>query len=252
MRDAGSEELWVQGFLERRGFGVERIPAEHTAKRADLKATAESETYLIEVKCVTAVPPCSEENGILQWSVDLGHSNTVSKVIKDGARQLASTPGSEQPLRLVWFIATTIDGDAHLQQIEATLYGVVGLVYDIDAGRAECKPCYFFDFSEFYRRPELDGAVVGTFERGCLCLNPCSENASALRRSRLWQTFAQDGAVRDPETAERDGRAFVADFAGDRRDERAMLDGVKKKYGLEFLVAFRPVQRNAAAVLLDG
>jgi len=77
----------------------------------------------------------------------------------------------------------------------------------------------------------VDGAVISTSRKYCLCLNPLSARVSALRESRLAAQFAP--GVYDPAKLEAEGRVFVADTDLPRDDLGPVLLYVQRKYNRE-------------------
>ncbi len=103
---------------------------------------------------------------------------------------------------------------------------------------------------EFFRRPELDAAVIGTTRQGQFCLNPFGKRVQLARTCQL-RAIHRNG-VADPETEEANGTAFLADFDGDRRNEAAMLERLSKKYRLGRLIPIKPTQYTAMACIAPG
>lgn len=162
-----------------------------------------------------------------------------------------STPVAvSDPLRVAWFVATGIEAEAYVEQVRATLYGAVDLIWTMGADGAKCKRCYFFTWSEFMGLPNLDAAVVGTASQGQLCINSHGRQTDRVCACALRQLFGE--AALDPLAEEAAGAAFIADAASDVRDEAAMLESVKAKYGLSFLLPFKPTQHTGVAWLPGG
>jgi hypothetical protein len=240
------EERFVRGVLESDGFNVERIDEDPQGKRADFRAQRGAERYLVEVKKIDEGPRMVVPTEVTLWDIPLGYRNKLAGVARDASVQLLGTPtAQDEPLRVVWFVATGLDANARVDQLRATLYGAVDLIWEMDGRGARSKPCYFFTFAEFRRRPELDVAIIGTGGQGQLCLNPFGARVDLVRGCSLWQLFGE--GVVDPEADEERGGAFLADFSGDRRDEEAMLALVKQKYELEHLFPFKPTQHTGMA-----
>lgn len=239
------EERFVRGLLEDNGFEVERVAEATIGKRADYRARSGQEVYLVEVKQIREALLDIAPGQVAFWDIPLEYRNVLAGTARNASKQLLATPSpTADPIRMAWFVATGVEADAYVDQLRATLYGAVELIWEIEDGAASSKRCYFFSFAEFFRSTELDAVVIGTSERGQFCLNPFSRQAQQVRSCSLAKIFG-DGLV-DPEKEGTEGSSFVADFSGDRRDENAMLEAVKKKYGLDFLITFKPTRHSAA------
>lgn len=245
------EERFVRDVLDGDGFETERIDEDQHEKRADFRARHGGEVYLIEVKRSEETLTLPGPNEVAHWEIPLGYRNAVAGVTRDASRQLASTPVTEgDPLRVLWFVTTGVEADAYAEQVRATLYGAVDLIWRFQDGGAKAKCCYFFTFAEFFRRPELDAAVVGTSRHAQFCVNSFGRRVELVRQCNLYRLF--ESGVVDPHEEEARGTAFTADFPGNRRDEAAMLEGVKQKYKLDFLIPFKPTKYTATAWVGTG
>lgn len=244
--EENEEERFVHLILEGRGYSVQRIMEAPPAKRADFSASADTEQLLIEVKTIVP-PPVDLQNGLAFWDTELGYRNKTSAILRNGGQQLVATPHTAEALRVIWFVLRHVDWEVQAEQVKATAYGSVDLIDLAETPMA--RPCYLFTFSEFWRSRDLDGIIVGNLESGRLCANPWSKRAQLFRSTTLSSFFEEMDAVSDPFKEEAEGRAFVADVQADRRDETAVLDYVRKKYGRERLIPFRPTMHRGAARL---
>jgi hypothetical protein len=250
-----STEAFVARGLASLGFRVERIKV-RPAKTPDLLVSDATSSYLIEVK--DKIPEAQREQRRLDaldrsevWEErePVGVSNPVSSVVGEACDQLAEFDSSTSHFRLVWLQAHGRDPDVLLQRLQATLLGAVDLI-DLDeiSGSVVARPCYFFDFAEFFRRRAvLDGAVISTDGRGLLCCNHLSPRYESFTRSRLRAVFHP--GVCDPIEREGAGAAFIADCDVTRRDSKAVLEYVRQKYGRPRLIEYRPVCYSAEAVI---
>ncbi len=136
------EERFVKNVLRGEGFDVARIAETINEKRADFRATYLDEVYLVEVKRLDEAPFVVGHGEIAHQSIALGYRNTLVGVVRDASRQLAATPTRQgEPLRVAWFLASGLEADAYVDQLRATLYGGVDLVWDFEDGKAKSKPC---------------------------------------------------------------------------------------------------------------
>jgi hypothetical protein len=223
--------------LEDWGATVELLPTS-TKKESDWLAVLDGCRLLIEEK--TKLPdPASEaerqaafrSGQVYERTIPLTHNNVLSGIVRNGARQLAST-GSElaHDLRVFWVTSDGPDAKAKHLQFIATLYGSTNTHARDQHGS---KPCYFFRNSDFFRFDCIDGAVVayssGDWVTMNLCLNPYSQGWQALRDSP-YAKYLATGLI-DPLAEEATGEAYVADTDADRRDQGAVLSYLQAKYG---------------------
>src|SRR6185312_15947313 len=155
--------------------------------------------------------------------------------IKQAHRQLTETPAPPEAVRLMWVPAIHDDDEFVLNCLFVKLFGVVRLSCIKKMSPTETistKDCYFYRPGDFRRFRGIDGAVLAGRTSGALCVNPFSPRAGLLRAGALHKYFADEGAVRDPETLDQEGRAFFLgeDFAGSTdRDSWAYI---RKRYGI--------------------
>ena len=116
--------------------------------------------------------------------------------------------------------------------------------------RPSLRPCYFFYFSDFYRyAATIDGAIVSDEQEGTLCLNSFSPHYDDLKQSKLYQVF-QDG-IRDPVAEAAAGHAYIADWSGTRKDQKATLQRLKEKYNKPQLIDFQPKHYSGEMIVPD-
>ncbi|MDP1954979.1 MAG: hypothetical protein Q8K71_10920 [Polaromonas sp.] len=167
-------------------------------------------------------------------SQPLTSNNRISGIVRKAAGQLSSTASEvAHDLRILWFTGVGFDGEAKHYQLISTLYGSTR-IFQLD--HRHMRTCYFFRNSDFYRyRDHLDGAVAahlnGNTATVKLCLNPYSPRWKALRDSPFAHNFKL-GLI-DPIAEEQAGEAYIVDSDIDRRDERAVIACLEKKYGLK-------------------
>jgi hypothetical protein len=248
-----TEQLVARG-LRSLGLDVRQLEVGPT-KTPDLLVSDGTCTYLVEVKDKFPNPDSTQRRtevldhgGVWEEEADLAYQNSISKVIREGSKQLSCFDKEIIDFRLLWLHARHRHEDEQLIQFEATLYGTVDLI-DLDeiAGSVMGRPCFFFTFSEFFKLKDvLDGAFVSTDERSLLCLNNLSPRFERLRSSRLCQVFQ---GVCDPVDRERGGTAYIADCDLSRKDATAVLEYVKAKYRRPRLIEFEPTHYSAEMIV---
>ncbi len=227
------DENYIDQILQSFGFVVEKI-AEGKDRSPDFLVQGENENYLIELKSKFDDPIETEKRREVLGTGEIaekhdttGRKNTISKIIRDSVKQLSSIEHVVD-YKLVWLHAVDRHQDMKLEQFKSTLYGSVD-IFDLDEFSGNLIPCYYFGFNEFFPASDtLDGAVVSTLEKATLCLNTFSPNYNKLKDSELALQFGK--GVLDPLTQELKGDAFVIDNNIDRRDQRALIRYLNKKY----------------------
>jgi hypothetical protein len=245
------EELEARGFFESLGYVVERLSESSDSQRADYSVENGVDHLIVEVKSRGRDDEFEkrlERYGRAQSQATVRRNNPLSKQITGAARQIAATAAEDLSLLRVIVLVTAGDQpELPVDQFEATLYGKVYLLRADGAG-VLAVPCFYFTFSDFFRLPDIDAAVVLARGGARQCTNSFARQRERLRSSKLHRGLSLAGAVTDPETQERLGKAFLADTDIDRADERAMLSFVRSKYGHPELLTFVPTIFRAAVV----
>jgi hypothetical protein len=225
------------------GAAVGEIPTSYK-EESDWLATLGGFSLLVEEKTKLENPElaAARANSIASGQVhgtttSLRPNKGISRIIHKAAKQLSSTAADRtHDARILWFTSTGFDREAKDFQAFNTLYGATK-VFDLDVS-ASLRDCFFFHFSEFYKHPGIDGAVLAIFDGQNvtlrLCLNPYSDNWQTLRESPFAAKF---GAPVDPLAQEAEGLAMIADTDLDRRNSEAILDFLRAKYRIPKLLS---------------
>ncbi|MBA5686693.1 hypothetical protein [Rugamonas apoptosis] len=232
------------------GFDVQVIPVSGDGgkKRPDFIISSRGETAVVEAKLKlddAAEASRREEilsNGEVYVSEHvLGRDETLSAIVGRSNRQLRASP-LDADYKILMFLAHCINAKVVADQMVDTLYGRTTVI-EMAKGAA-AKPCYFYRNSDFYRRPELDGAIVGYVAQGRaklrFCINPYSQKFAELRASDLLLPFG--GAVIDPIEEEAKGLAYIPDPDIERKE-----NAFSKLFPL-----YDPVLRHLAAKYQKG
>jgi hypothetical protein len=225
----------VEGALREWGFNVEPIPEVHTERSPDLRATANDEVYLIEVKEKRAdelqlrkAEEAYSRNEQVLITHELTPRPTIDSIVRTAVSQITSHPEAGATFHILWYAATGWHAAVYFEQIQATLYGSVTLI-DRDEP-TWLRTCLFFGESAFFRsRLHLDAAVITCGQNGQLCLNPYSPRVDKLRASYLAGCFS--GGVIDPPQLEAAGQVVIANCIADRGDSDAVLKFLETKVG---------------------
>lgn len=254
-----SSEAFIEQGLRSLGFSVTRI-AESRNKSPDFLVKDPVHTYLVELKDkFPDAAKLEQRNEVLsrgqtyEEQQSTGYNNAVSAVIRDALKQLAAFKGETVHFKLIWLHARGRKPDIQLDQFRATLYGSVDIVDLAEIVGVEAstvaRPCFYFSFSEFYRfRYILDGAIIATDKKALFCLNSLSPRYQGLRHSKLKLIF--EHGICDPKELEGDGRAYIADCEGSRRDKQRILKYIQRKYNRPKLIDLT-MQDYSAEVLVS-
>jgi hypothetical protein len=231
-------KIHAKKCLAGEGFIVEEIPTVQNERRADLRAAWNDEEYIIEAKgknqtaSWTSLVSEAERGALASTSRDVKPWNALSAVIRDAHEQITSTPASNTAFRILWLVAAHNDSSFVLSCVEKRLFGLESVVA-IKSFQTPpiVKPCYYHSHSDFIRYPDLDAAILSNFQTGYMCVNSFSHRRQALRASRLYSVLNKRGAVRDPEIAESEGRAFLIAANINRSSNGGQWQYLKEKYG---------------------
>ncbi len=225
------ETFAINIFEKEFGYRVKKI-RQSDEKTPDFFVEGYGECFLIELKSklddestVQNLQKVLEQGEIAEFSDSIERKNNISKRINYASKQLTSIYKNVD-YRMIWLMAT--DGNQQMKkaQFKASLYGNV-VIADLDL--SQTCPCYYFGFNDFYRtRNVIDAALISTLEEGELCLNTYSPKYHKIKKSALVQKFGN--ACCDPFIEEKTNKAMLVDTDIDRRDERAILKYLKKKY----------------------
>jgi hypothetical protein len=154
----------VKEFFERLGFDVTPIAEVYSQRWADLRISDSRNSYIVEIKTreSSSFEDDLANHGIAESLVVHAYSNSVSGVLGHAVEQLDATLKHPEELRLVWYHNLNED---ECEQVRKTLYGIVTVIRPSSTG-AECLDCLYLTFSEFYRYPQLVGAVLGYRQGG--------------------------------------------------------------------------------------
>lgn len=221
-----SDDL-AQAALEAMGYEVSPTPPSKQSgkKEADFLVSYQEISALIEAK-LKENDPEEEKNREDQLTSEgwyssehvRGRDETISGIIRNGARQLKSSENKEHEFKILFFVADCINSKTVSEQFIDTIYGRTEIM-ECD-NQNSTKKCYFYRNSDFYRRRIIDAAIVGHISNGHInlkiCLNPYSENYLALKNSKFIPPF--DGAIIDPIEEEKLEKAYIPDDNIERKE----------------------------------
>lgn len=224
-----SDDL-AEHTLTQLGFSVEKLPesTERGKKMPDFLVRHGSSSALVEAKLKGDDP---DEASVREKALDtgevyvsdheLGRDETLSGIVRNGSKQLKAETGVEADFKVLFVLMDCINARVVSEQLVDTLYGRTSV---IEYGKPpQPKPCYFYRNSDFYRRQEIDAAIVGHVQAygGTttlrICLNPYSPRYQKLKASEFLMPFGQ--AVLDPIHEEESGQAYIPDAEVERREQ---------------------------------
>ncbi len=220
------------------GFKAEKIP-ESNEKSPDFIIETDSKRILIELKTKYDSREFNKKrnnslssNGIFEHRDVLNRSNTMSRIIKDGYKQLKERKVKERADECYLFLlASEPFAYNKFEQFYSTVYG---LKFIICLGESAPPPrnCFYYSFNDFYRfRDIIDGAIISDGKKLKFCINTFSPRYKYVNENTFINSF--NPGIVDPMHMEKNGEAFVLDSDIDRRNIDELNVFLEKKYDLE-------------------
>ena len=236
------------------GCRVEPIP-ESEDKRADLRATDDTSTYLVEVKHKLDDSDLFRDHAerlahgeIVSSSALTTHNNRISAIIKHGRDQLDRTPGPPDAFRLIWFHADGIDRDLHWKRAFATFYGRVHLWPKEPPGE-DVVECYYFDYSAAWSFPSVSAMVLSDDQGLLLLLNEFSKHTDRFCHTAFYSRFVSNNAVVDPRRLAANGDILVCRSDVPRKNDDDVLNALRQQTGVLYIVI--RFSQHSASVMVD-
>ena len=233
------DEEFACNELSLMGFDVKKIKRSEEDERPDFIVNDGFVSYLIELKSkFPEFKKLQDRNDrlnrgeIVEEETKVRYENTLSGIIKKAASQLNSYTEEQVDYKLVWLHATGYLPDLQYKQFEITLYGKADIANLVTH---QVKSCFYYNVSDFfYRRTEIDGAIISTSKGGKFCLNNFSKKYSTLKKSILCAKFGR--AVCDPVEEELQEKAYnISDCNENRKYEPRVLKFLQEKYKQRYL-----------------
>jgi len=229
-------ELKTKFLLEHFGLHVEPIDDSKFSNADFICSDSNQRKYIVEVKSKE-----TDKDYYLQlnnkgeaFREDLvGKTNVASRKVHKANKQIQSTLESKNNsilLKQISFVSLQNNSDIDTDQFRATLYGISDLIIPDNEGNAISIPCIYFDYSDFYRYPSIDGVILITNNWAQFCPNPFSEQIDILENSYLCNKFSEQDAMFLPEEMESNGDVLIADCDIDRSNIVALKQYLKDKY----------------------
>lgn len=249
-------EIAILQVIESWGLQCTRIN-ESSCKSPDFLLSDDCDRYFVELKAKFESPIRAKDRqdgfGIEQIftdSLELRGTAAYRSVVKKAYKQLkAASHQDSEPLRIPWLLCL---GPQASVDVERFINVLLGTAYVADFSEdGEARPCYFFYDSLFFKYSDaIDTAIVSTDYSISMCLNPYSQRY--LRAKSCGLAGILGSGLIDPCGLGLIGEAWIADMVVDRRNPRAVLDAVKKKYCLSDQANVLDMEELSAAMVVNA
>jgi hypothetical protein len=224
---------WLNTF----GLTVEEISTA-SERRADLKARDVDAEYLIEVKekidtgnhSHFSESPLTETHSVLIRSDEHKRLDRLDNILRDGQKQIVSTPEHERCFNLIWVHFDGPHADMAARRLLYTFYGIADL-----CARQQNAPginCLYFDFNAAFAMPNINAVVVCEKRELQIAINEFATNVDSFRRTAFVQKFGN--AKYDPLDFENDESKIVLRSNIPRKNENDVLAEVKRQTGVDY------------------
>lgn len=226
----------VKLCLEESGYSVCLIDEVHDSKRADLLATCDTDSLIIEVKCKYDDKDLYEQLKIadplkiIPYHVYIERKNSLSSIIEEASMQIEESRYlSKDAFSVIWFHPNPklgfFDSD---EQIRMNLYGGQYAFVDGPDGKKWCMPCYYTTYTDFYRYTSIEAVALDIKEGVQLLTNPFSKRAENFKNSKLYNDFKSHSAIWTPELFATNGEALCAKLPVDLKDPKAVCNSLEQ------------------------
>lgn len=232
--------------LEESGYNVRLIAEEQDDNRADLLASCETDSLIVEVKCkyddleLTNQLSKAEYREILPYHAKIHRNNSLSSLIEEASRQIeASKILSENAFGVLWFHPDPKLGFSDSdQQMRMTLYGGQYAFVDDPNGAQWTLPCYYTTYSDFFRYTSINAVALHVEEGVQLLPNPFSDRIDDFKVSRIYEDFSHHYSIWTPELVATEGGALCLNGEIDLKDIEAVRAALEKQnpgYSVRFV-----------------
>lgn len=230
-------KLRAKACLEETGYAVQLIDEVQGQKRADLFATCQRDSLIIEVKCkydddwLCEQLRETEPRKVIPYHALIQRNNSLASLIEEALGQIEGCRHlSERAFGLLWFHPDPKLGFSDSdQQIQMNLYGGRYAFIDTPNGSEVSMVCYYTTYADFYRYRSIAAVVLHIKEGARLLPNPFSTRADDFRRTMLYEDFCRHSAVWDPELVAADGDALCLKGSVNLKDVDAVVLALEKQ-----------------------
>ena len=232
-----AENIAVTWLRNEFGFDVHVIGVADD-RRADLRVYDGESGYTIEIKDKRDLGnhshfsqmPAGDGDPVSVRGDTHKRLNRLDNILRDGSKQIASTPGAECTFNLMWFNFDGIDADMWGRRLLYTIYGVA----DLRPRYSDSKGvnCVYFDYNAAYKIRNIHGVVICENCELQLAINEFATDVGAFRKTPLVKKFGN--AKYDPEDFESDTSKIVLRSTIPRKNEWEILNEVKRQTGVDY------------------
>lgn len=245
------EEVEAQRFFEAMDLNVTRIATAPT-QTPDLQVDGDAIGYLVEVKKridSEEFARALQELGDGEQARPLGVDPNLVRVFDNAYHQLRQLDPGHDRLWIVWMTMDVHAGtEIGIETVAGTLYGVKQVILPAELGDgATSIDCYYARPGVFERRPDLDAVIVSVPEGLCAFVNELSPRSGHVATARFAQRLAEHRVLVIPSHREAEGNCMLADRALDRRNEAAVVDDLRERYGRPVFCLAEPDHYTAVA-----
>lgn len=205
-------KIFAKLFFESVGYSVDPIQLvkEKGQKRADLRATLNDETIIIEAK---SKAPNQGYIDLLEKVKAQGYGtipreevawNAMSSIVEKANRQLEATPAPENAVRVLCISCLHDDWEYVLDTFRHRLYGDVELTIFQEINSLPVligtRSCLYYDYSDFYRYRSIDAVVLASPIGVKVLVNEFGIRVRQFRLTKLYSETKQKGVLYDPES----------------------------------------------------
>jgi hypothetical protein len=255
-------KIFAKLFFESLGYSVGPIPQvkEGGQKRADLKATLNDETIVIEAK---GKAPNQGYIDLLERVKAQGYGsitreevawNAMSSVVEKANRQLEATTAPDNAARILWISCLHDDWKYVLETFRHRLYGDVEVTIFQEINSLpvaiETRSCLYYDYSDFYRYRSIDGAVLACPVGVKVLVNEFGIRVSQFRSTKLYSESKLKGVLYDPESL-RESNKVLAIYDLSERNQHTKWQYLLDNYGFKTSVMKSYSYKALMSVQLD-
>ena len=227
----------AKACLEESGYNVSLIAEERDKKRADLLASCETDSLIVEVKCkyddlaLSQQLVNAEYREILPYRAEIRRNNSLSSLIEEASRQIeASKFLSKNAFGVLWFHPDPKLGFSDSdKQMRLTLYGGQYAFVDAPDGSPLTMPCYYTTYSDFYRYTSINAVALHIEEGVQLLPNPFSDRINDFKKARIYEDFSHHSSIWTPELLDHEEGALCLHGEIDLKDIAAVRAALEKQ-----------------------
>jgi len=254
-----SYKFQAKSCLEESGYTVHLIEEDQNDKRADLLASCETDSLIVEVKSkydddeLFKQLHAAKAREMVPYLAEIQRNNSLSSLIEEASRQIETSKFlSESAFGVLWFHPDPklglSDSD---EQIRMTLYGGQYAFVDAPDGTQWSMPCYYTTYSDFYRYTSINAVVLHVEEGFQILPNTFSDRINDFKESRLYEDFSYHSSIWTPELLAAEGSALCLHGAIDFKDLETVRIALEKQNPGYRIVKFIDMQSYGGVMNIE-